>query len=73
MSNIDGFQAKQLHNYAKVKTKIPRTWFRILIDHVIIFIIIFIYLLYIYHYYMTVNLEQCAVGLTIAISIIVTN
>jgi len=72
MSNIDGFQAKQLHNYAKVKTKIPRTWFRMLIDHVIIFIIIFIYLLY-HYYHMTVNLEQCAVGLTIAISIIVTN
>ncbi|XP_069992257.1 uncharacterized protein [Penaeus vannamei] len=34
MSNIDGFQAKQLHNYAKVKTNIPRTWFRMLIDHI---------------------------------------
>jgi len=72
MSNIDGFQAKQLHNYAKVKTKIPRTWFRMLIDRLIIFII-FRYLLYIHYYHMTVNLEQCAVGLTIAISIIVTN
>lgn len=59
MSNIDGFQAKQLHNYAKVMTKIPRTWFRMLIDRVLS---------------KTVNLEQCAISLTVAMnSIIVTN